>query len=346
MITRIEGEPFDQTFDINSSDPLLDMGFDRTVYVRDLCFGCDFPNKTLLKRLDEIRTKFNPDIVVSVSDNKYLRHVFSSAAIMFMELGPLPRLGTKLSAFVDPFGHQIGSAISRIAAHPWRHEKLPAFLEIWRETWGAGAAAEAEKSGMKAWLEEVKSGHRILLVALQPKDSITYEGIGPNIDPVALTRLLASRVDPHWIVVPQWHSGDAVPSEELIEDLVFHQPNIVVPPAGLRISQSESMLPLIDAVATISSNVAFAAAIIGKPVSVLGSSSSAPLNRSITEPVEPRPDLLAFMVCHYCAPLSDWMNEGLLFAAHIQRLADNPNLLLDDRALDPNRILDFVVHAA
>lgn len=341
LIARI-GSSFSTVFEINSAQLLIDKDFDRSAYARDICFGEGFSNTYLLNALCSIRDELNPDIVISVSDNRYLKEVFKDAAVMFMELGPLPRLGTKLAAYVDPFGHQVGSALSQIAGNPWCDKDLSAFLSIWNETWGAAAVADAEQSGMRAWLDEAAGGRKILLAALQPRDWITYEGIGPTIDPVAITRLLASRVESDWIVVPQWHVADMVPAEALIEDLGIQQRNIVVPPAHLRIARSESMLPFVDAVATVSSNVAFAAAIIGKPVSVLGKSSSAPLSRPVTQHVAPRPDLLAFMVCGYCAPLAEWMGAELSFARHVEALVEDPGQLLRGDVLDPRRIYEFL----
>ena len=171
LVSRSEGSTFDHVFEINSCDPLLDVGFDRTAYTRDLCFGEGSLNKNLLTRLAEINSLFDPDIVVAVTSNRYLKQAFPRAAVLFMELGPLPRIGMRLSAFLDPFGHQFGSAMDKVASRRLEHESLPKFLAIWNETWGVKARAEAERSGMQAWLEQVKGDRKVLLAALPAKHS-------------------------------------------------------------------------------------------------------------------------------------------------------------------------------
>jgi hypothetical protein len=173
----------------------------------------------------------------------------------------------------------------------------PAIEAFWRDRWVEPMATHATHLGIPEWLDcECGKEKKRLMAALQPPDGLTYEGVGPHIDPISLLRRIAYLQSGEWIVIPQWHPVDPAPPDTLLEELAYHHPNIRIPPAPLRSGQSDAFIPFIDGVATISSNVAAAAAILGKRVWVLGRSKFQALNTGSQASPRARYDLLAFML--------------------------------------------------
>lgn len=339
-ICALDSDAFANVHPINQIDLLKTSNFDRPAYSRDLCRGFSYKNRPLLKVLQEIKRSLSPDIVISVTDNRYLQKVFGPDRVMFMELGPLPRANMNLSVYVDPYGHQINSAVDRFAKTNWSHPAFADFADIWLRKWVEPVQQKAESSGLKSWLDGVPANKKIMLAALQPSDWITYEGISSAPDPISVLRQLAANTSAEWVILPQWHSSDAVPSEDLVEELSHLQPNILRVPTDFRIAQSELLLPFIDAITTISSNVAATGAILGKPLNILGQSKFKRFSKSSREG-HARIDFLAFLSNRYCRSLDDFLNLDGAFAEHILRLRQHPSWLLDPAGLDPSILESF-----
>lgn len=316
--------------------------FDREAYSRDLCFGLGYRNRALIERLISIKNAFQPDIVISTTDNRYLQKVFGKTHVMFTELGPLPRSGLKQSIYIDPFGHQVGSALDWFARSSWTKTAIKDFHDVWRTRWVEPTTRDAHSSGITPWLAEATRGKKIMLAALQPRDWITYEGIGPRLDPVSLLRKLAHEVDEGWAVIPQWHGSDMPPLEALMKELVELQPNIISPPAKFRMANSEALLPSVDCVATVSSNVAAAAVLLGKDLKILGRSKFYKFALPRYS-VRPRPDILAFLSCRYCRPLDEFLTLEGAFAEHILRLNRNPRWLFDQDGISVSTLDNFFI---
>lgn len=148
---------------------LRSTNFNRARYSRDLCSGLVFSNRALISALVQLKKDFDPDIIISVTDNKYLKKVFGRK-VMFMELGPLPRTGIKPSVYVDPYGHQVKSALNWFSRSKWEHPLLPHFAEVWRERWVEPILEASQSRGIESWLKKVGEGRELLLAALQPSD--------------------------------------------------------------------------------------------------------------------------------------------------------------------------------
>lgn len=340
LICALGSEAFAEAYPLNQIELLKSSNFDRADYSRDLCQGFSYKNRPLLRSLQGLKRVFSPDIIISVTDNRYLKKVFGQDRVMFMELGPLPRSNMKLSVYVDPYGHQINSAMDRLAKANWDHPSFAEFADIWQRKWVEPVQQVARSSGLTSWLSGVRGDKKIMLAALQPSDWITYEGISSAPDPVSVLRQLAARTGDDWAILPQWHSSDTAPSDDLMDELSHMQPNILHVPHAFRIAQSEPLIPLVDAIATISSNVAAAGAILGKKLEILGRSKFHKLSIRST-PSEARHDLLAFLSNRYCRTLDDFLNLDGAFADHILRLSYRPHWLLDPTGLDPSRLEAF-----
>ncbi len=73
-----------------------------------------FRNSNLLGRLGSILTNSRPDIVITTTQNRYLRYLSRTMSIplLSMELVPLPRLPYPLNRFVASDGHLSEGAFS------------------------------------------------------------------------------------------------------------------------------------------------------------------------------------------------------------------------------------------
>ena len=332
---------FAHQFAISSFDLTKAFGFDRSLYARDLVSGAGFPNSALNDALETVRNQLAPDVVVSWSENRYLRHIFSDARIFFMELGPLPRKDLKESAHLDPFGHQNDGAIANLPASNWTTPTEQRFLDRWDHLKGSGSGQDAFALQAGSWLEQVRSADEVVLLALQPEDWITYEGLGQALDSISLIASTARRYGAGVKVLPTWHPAGPPPPDPMLDFLQTEFANVIVPPPELRVARSEDFLPFVDVVATVSSNVAVAGAIEGKRLDILNSGKFSSLGAARGRR---RGDLLAFLVCRFCRPLEEWTSQQGAFANHLGVLLDDPAWLFTpvrDEELD--RMEDFML---
>jgi len=340
-ICGLESDAFALAHPLNQAKLLESSAFHRAAYSQDLCRGLGYRNRPLLDALKAIKKSFAPDIVVSATDNRYLKKVFGRGNVMFMELGPLPRTGMKCSIYVDPFGHQIGSALDLFAKSRWEHPSLGEFGEIWRDRWLEPIREASAQSGIAAWLDTVPKRNKIRLVALQPSDWITYEGIGEMADPVSVLRKVAHESGEEWTIIPQWHPSDAPPSEALMEELTLAHPNILTPSPQHRVAQSELIIPHANSIAAVSSNVLATGAIMGKELKTIYNSKFKKYVYGESNN-QYRLDLLAFISSKYCRPLDNFLNFEGEFATHISRLWRNPRWLFDERDLNSAHLQAFL----
>lgn len=343
MIRRHSGA-FSRIFQLSPFDLTVAFGFDRAQYAQDLVGGSGFPNAALLTSLEGIRDSLAPDVVISWSENRYLRQVFTDARVLFMELGPLPRSGLKLAAYLDPFGHQVDSAISRLPAFDGKNDNEQQLLDLWDGVWKAKVNRDAASSGATEWISSVGRGFEVVLLALQPDDWITYEGLDQRLDPVSLIAQTSRSYGAGFRVLPTWHSSGPPPSELMLEFLQTECRNVIIPPPALRTATSELFLPFVDVVATVSSNVAVAGAIEGKLLEIFnpGKFSGLSLGRR-----HRRGDLLAFLVCRFCRPLEEWTGSDGAFARHLNELLEDPNRLFNPlQEYELEQINDFVIAGA
>lgn len=337
-------DSFSQTFPLSSFDLTVAFGFDRAQYAQDLVGGSGFPNIALVASLEDIRDRLAPDVVISWSENRYLRHVFKDSRVLFMELGPLPRSGLKLAAYLDPFGHQADSAIASLPAFDGNNEIERRLLDRWDGVWKAKVTRDADSSGATEWINSVRSGFEVVLLALQPNDWITYEGLRQRLDPVSLIAQTSRRYGTGFRVLPTWHPAGPPPSEEMLDFLGMECRNVIVPPPALRIATSEVFLPFVDAVATVSSNVAVAGAIESKLLDIFnpGKFSSLASGRR-----HRRGDLLAFLICRFCRPLEEWTGSHGAFARHLDQLLHEPDRLFSPvKENELERLDDFTAAGA
>lgn len=307
-------------------------------YMRDVC-GDTFKNDALRGSLLLAREQVEPDIVVSWTPNAYLPMVFENAAVVYTENGPLPRNGCVLTKYLDPFGHQFGSAFDRLSSPIWLDDTQDVACK-WIDCWISAIRSQTKGIEIREWIATLPKESPRTLVALQPQDSLSYEGIGPDCSPLDYLSLVAAQAKPDTIIIPQLHPAQPAPSDVEWQQISQRLPSIVIPPARLLQGCSEHLAEYVDEIATISSNVALIAAILGKSLRVDGRSKYSALRTAPCEMPRRRPDLVAFTLEHYCDPSTDWDKPGF-FARRLQTLASNPEALFSPVRLSQERAQRF-----
>ena len=166
------------TFAAVQSDLLRAFEFDRSAYARDLFrYGHDPPrNGALIRRLTEVKQAFHPDLVLSFSQNRYVRPVLQTP-VLFLELGPLPRSVTRPHFFLDPLGHQTESLlvteIRAITSRPLAAQRQREVQRFWFETCEQPITATSSTADLQAFLHESRRGRKVVLLALRVYPSVS-----------------------------------------------------------------------------------------------------------------------------------------------------------------------------
>jgi hypothetical protein len=290
-------------------------GFDRRAYARDLFApeAEDSKNAPLEEALRHTAEAFQPDLVISFTQNRYLRRAFG-CPVLFTEVAPLPRQGRPLSFFFDPCGHQTESMLNGHLDAILLGARAAPSLERFQTAWSGSIEKPALLRGgpLGEALKRQAAGRKVVLLCHQPDDWLTNEGTGNTL---SLSEVLASwlaSVPEGWCALPVYHPAQAVPAE--LERLIQRELGGRMLPAAeeVRIGGAELVLPYVDAVATISSSVGVQAALWGKPVvargtsflSRLGSTRWQDLDRASGLSAEERLALFAFLTHRYCQPMS------------------------------------------
>ncbi len=319
-LERYSVKEFKTTHILSTKDPMNAFGFDEADYGADLFSGINFENKNLLSALRIIEQSLHPDIVICWSQNRYIENVFPGRCV-FMEHGPLPRRHMPLSSFLDPYGHQVGSSLDQVASGQFDSPETQQIGGDWTQKWLGFRRLEAERLGAKDWLDKVANGRSVTLLPLQSAGGFHYEATGPRLKPVPLLRKIAANIYEDELILPTWHSDQAVPNDDMLDVLRIEHPNIIVPEAELRVNSSEVFLQYVSRVIVISSNVAAMAAVLGLPLQVLAKCKFSRFQSS--KKTKPRYDLAAFLLCRYCGQFNRWIGEKGVFESHLNFVAMN-----------------------
>lgn len=307
---------------LSQADCLASMEFDRFQYARDLFASEAAPitNMRLFEALCSAAEATQADIVLSLSQNRYLRPAFACAlgkngprsqAVLFSELSPLPRRSCPATMFLDPAGHQTQSLLAtrptQIQDAPISDGDVGTLTRSWDRWVGRPTRFYAGRLGVSEFLEQKRQGRRVLLLAMQPPDWLTYEGCYGTISPDNLIARVASDLPEGWVLLPVYHPQYSLsPATEAL--LQSEATNILFAPSAMACGSAEIFLPFVDAVGTISSTVGIQGLLWGKPLIALGRSFLAGLGYPNTADLEtikgPTPEqragLLRFLTHRYC----------------------------------------------
>jgi hypothetical protein len=308
----------------------------------------------LAAELQAINRAFQPDVVVSTAENSLLPRVFSQARCLWMEQAPFPRQKRRDRIYIDPFGHQLGSAIEK-AADQILASDLPSALwpqaeAIWRVMQAPPLDKLHTVKTIQRAIHDLSLGRRVALLILQPQDGLTWEGcLGRSLSTETLLAQWSTALPSGWVGIPLYKSHSRLP-ESLEASMAQAFPQLTPLPAELSGNAAEWALPIADAVVTVSSSMAGQALISGKQVVVMGRTPlralahtcvSALSNPGPTLSVHQRLGLLAFLSNRYTLTLDELAEPNGPFLDHIRALvmSDDPmSYLLDLSDWSPARL--------
>lgn len=258
--------------EVNIKDVLAIHDFSISKYVMDLVNTRKTHLFTeLLQLLQNIEQKTKPDIVISFTENRYLKAAFPESEILFTELGSLPQITVPPTLFFDPIGHQTGllnACCTRIIELP-----SPLGIEESDALWDAHRAKKLQAHPMFGqvyeWFNELSAKHVVLLV-LQPADHPNYCMFDLASRPDEIVRRVAAQRQSA-VVVPTFHKDDVF-SRSMKASILHDCPNAMFPPEILQSGLSELMVGLVQEIVTFSSNAGFTAILEGTPVTTLSMS--------------------------------------------------------------------------
>lgn len=298
---------------IQPADVLAPFDMDRAAYGQDLAepAGASVGNAPLQEALSAAVDAFRPDAVISFTQNRYLQRLKPSTNVFFTERQPLPRLSGKGGFFLDNCGHQTESLLATQAPRI-KSLTLPESVSAGATSWWSNYFADpierhSDTPQIRDWIEAKSGGSPVVMLALQPPDWLTFEGLSTNTPLDGLLMRWLSQVPLSWRAIATYHAASRLP-RALEESIAEQFPHLLLLPEVWNQGHSELILDAVDAVATISSAVGFTALLSGKQVVALGRSNLSGLatprltelnqTPSLTEPE--RVNLLAFLTNFYC----------------------------------------------
>jgi hypothetical protein len=325
-------------FAIPLTSVLRSCDFSRVRYAEGLFRSPAPENQPLSTVFEAIAEACDPDVVISFTQNPWLKPKFPRASVLFMELGVWPRLGVPYTFFLDRLGHQDGllnQAWERIeqARPPLSVDRADA---LWAAHTRAHVLEHPAYPVAREWMAAMAPRKRRVL-ALQPPDWVTYEGLVGSLAPEELIYAQAFD-DPDAVLIPTYHSEHRL--DEAMEVFIGGEfPNVVFPPPEIATGVTELLVALADEVITVSSTSAVSAILSGVPVRVLGLASftraAEAMNAAAGDPAETarlRRNLLAVLSNRFLHLADRCLDEQGYFSQVVAQLS----------ALDPiSPYLDF-----
>lgn len=313
----------------------------------------------LFVELQKINAAFQPDVVLATGQNSLLSLVFSQARCLWIEQAPFPRAVRRDRIYLDPCGHQLGSALEHGADVILHNTEVnPAYWPeaetLWQKMQTPRLRQRWHARRVRRAVRALADGRRVALLVLQPPDSISWEGcLGAAIPPEALLAQWAAALPSGWVGIPLY-KRQAPLSADLEVSLQSECPQLAFLPADLNGNVGEWALPEADAVVAVSSSLAGQALLSGKQAIVVGRTPLRHLAASSLEalstPVptlsrQQRLNLLAFLSHRYTFTLAEISDPNGPFPAHLAVLAtaDDPLAwLLDLSGWTPVRLARLV----
>ena len=261
------------TFPVDLVDVLRPFGFSRTRYGRALYAEESRHWLELTAALEEISEKFSPDVVISFTSAPALRRAFRNCVLLFTEVGPLSRLNGQKTFFFDPGGQHADSILntrwSEIVDSPCPVTASTAMQLI--DRYASMNSSHEAAAPVRDWLTGIARREEISIVALQPTDWPSFEGLAPDEDPISLVLSDAS-AHPGLRIVPTYHIDQRF-DPEMEQFIEAEAPNVSFPPRHLSSGLTELFLPYVHRVCTVSSTTALPAILLGCEVQLRGRSS-------------------------------------------------------------------------
>jgi hypothetical protein len=296
-------------YPIYNSDLLADCSFCIEDYCRDVfsCSDLSLENKRLLKLLDSIIEDARPDIVITTSQNRYLRVLSSKAGfyVLNIEFGPLPRVPYPANRFISLDGHLSDGAFScpkklQNALKKVTHLDASQNIEHFEEKYLKAVSLHPLFVNVRNFTTALRSDNTLSMLALQPEQWITWEGaLGKRRSGASIIQEALSIMNTDKLIVTFHADPSSAINPISMREIWLSDCRLELLPNELSTGLSEVFLPFIDELITVSSNVAISAFLLGKPVRAIGTSFASTLDRLGTETAQAFRPKLRSMVLEY-----------------------------------------------
>jgi hypothetical protein len=239
-----------------------------------------FRNSNLLGRLGSILANSRPDIVITTTQNRYLRYLSRTMSIplLSMEFGPLPRLPYPMNRFVSTDGHLSEGAFSsptrlHIALKGITDDGKCQSLQVFKAKYLQAVETHPQYETVRKLIDRIKGTGTVSMLALQPEEYVSWEGVlGKRRSGLSIIyeSLATMRSDKLIVTFHADKRGNINPVS--MREVWLSDPRLELLPDELSSGLSELFLPCVDELVTVSSNVAMAAFLLGKPVRAIGES--------------------------------------------------------------------------
>jgi hypothetical protein len=276
-------------YPLYTGDLLAPFGHSIEAYARDV-FGTCAPqaeDPQLLDRLASIIRDARPDVVITTSQNRYLNSLSQSLGFVLIsaEHGPLPRLPFPGNRFIAVDGHMSDGPLASLERLRPELEGLEgaddvAAIRQFETQYQQAVSAHPQAQAVGELLQALKRQGSVSMLALQPEQWLTWEGaLGQrrSATSIILETLATLRTDKLIVTHHAQRYGQVNPAS--MREIWLSDPRLELLPEELAVGLSEVLLPLVDELVTVSSNLAMSAFLLGVPLRSLGQSYARTLER-------------------------------------------------------------------
>lgn len=228
-----------------------------------------------ITRLASLVSSFQPDIIISYEKpSKFIRDCFPRTIVLDNMFGAFSRAPYPALASFDPVG-LFGKSFLAVNAKEIRVQPIgPQEKAFLREIRRLAADALAEFQPFKREIAELSEKYdKLVLVPCQVDGYFAFTAPSNYTSHFELVRDVCERVAPDVGVVITQHAYRQALNDEQIQQLRRDYPNFELFPNPHRIPDiSQFLVPYVDCVATVSSSIAFQAALWHVPVVAAGQS--------------------------------------------------------------------------
>jgi len=355
---RFGGQDPAYTAVLSEKKILEEFDFDRNAYASFLFDGqgiCD----SLSQHFASICSDFDPDVIVSFTQNRLIEQLSGPIATLFSERGPLPRWNGRDNFYFDPAGHQTGSILATRASDILQFsvsnaEALDA-INKFKGRYDAMANSAGGGASFRAWLDVTRKGRRVALIANQPHDSLLVQGAANGVG--LATHLMRTMADlpSDWMAVGTYHA-DMGDCSKLDERLTAAFPNYIGLPPELRQLGSDPLSGEVDGLITVGSKAALPALLLGKKVVVnrgtmfagIASTDVGGIGEARTLTPLDAGRLLAFLASRYTIPSEYLFERNGYWLAQVEqvRASGDMDVFTSDASGWDSRCIDRMYGAA
>lgn len=269
-------------YPLYNTDLLAQCDFCIEDYARDIFDPGEsvFGNPGLLQQLSLIIEDARPDVIITTSQNRYLTHCSRTRAIPVFstEFGPLPRLPYPANRFVAMDGHFSEGAFAsasrlQLALKSVGEAGAPHSLHEFESNYSRAIKTHPQYETVRRLVESIKGSGTVSMLALQPEQWVTWEGaLGKRRAGVSIIYEALARMRTDKLIVTFHIDKRGRINPTTLREIWLSDPRFELLPDELSYGLSELYLPFVDELIAVSSNLAMAGFLLGKPITAIGDS--------------------------------------------------------------------------